>query len=227
MSSTCNASVDLCAIRVSKLTAAGAPLTGANNGYVTKAAIKLDIGVEVETGDEKTQKNGCGELLATLKDVDTIKGLTLAMDLIHLDAYLNEFLTGSDTFESGGNAIGFQFAAVGSTPSAVCVEGWSKAWQVDHQLVAPFTSPLATYIHWVFPNTQWVQGQLTAEHDIMVVPVSGTGKENSKITANGPFDDWPVAVAARGGVTRIGGWFFDSSIPTPTCLKIPVTSAAS
>lgn len=227
MSSTCNASVDLCAIRVSKLTTGGAPRTGSTNGYVTDAAIKIDIGVEVETGDEKTQKNGCGVLMATLKDPDTIKGLTLAMDLIHLDAYLNEFLTGSDTFESGGNAIGFQFAAVGSQADFVCVEGWSKAWDVDHQLVAPFTTPNATYIHWVFPKTQWVQGKLTAEHDIMIVPVTATGTENSSITANGPFDDWPAAVAARGGVTRIGGWFFDSNIPTATCAKIPVTSAAS
>lgn len=227
MSSTCIASVDLCAIRVSKLTAGGAPLTGANNGYVSEGAIKLEIGVEVETGEEKTIKNGCGTLMSVLKDPDTSKGLTLATDLSQLDAYLNEMLAGSQTFTSGGNAIGFQFAAVGSTPTPVCFEAWSKAWEVDRQLVAPFTTPNPTYIHWVFPNTQWVQGQLTAEHDIAVVPLTATGKENPQITANGPFDDWPAAVAAVGGVTRIGGWFYDSAIPAVTCDRIAVTSTAS
>lgn len=227
MTSTCFASVDLCGIRVAKLTAAGAPLTGANNGYISDAPIKLDINVIVETGEEKTVKNGCGAVMATLKDPDTIKRVELAMDLSLLDAYLNEILVGSQTFSSGGNAIGSQFPAVGSTPGPVCFEALSKAWDVDQQAVPAFTSPDPAYIHWVFPFTRWAQGQSTLEHDITVWPVTAIGSGNSQITANGPFDDWPAAVAAAGGVTRIGGWFFDPNTFTADCDWVSVTSAAS
>lgn len=139
-----------------------------------------------------------------------------------------EIMTGASVISSGGNAIGFQFPAVGAEPPPVCFEAWSKAWSGDSQVVAPFTDPLATYIHWVFPYTRWVQGAFTMEHDLMIVPVTGKGRENASITANGPFDDWPTAVANAGGITRIGGWFYDDSLPNnDSCTYIEVTSAAS
>jgi hypothetical protein len=227
MSSTCVASVDLCAVRVASLTEAGAPDTGADNGYVTDAAIKLDVTVELETGDELVQKNGCGAICAVLREPDLIKGISLGTDLCQLDAELLALLTGSDTFTSGGNAIGSQFPAIGATPPPVCFEGWSKAWESGQQAVAPFTDPDPTYIHWVFPYTRWVQGALVVEHALQVVPVTGKGQENESITVNGPFDDWPTAIADQGGVTRIGGWFYDAAIPTVACNTIEVTSAAS
>lgn len=226
--STCYTSVDLCALRVAKLTTAGAPDTGADNGYVTDAAIKLGITVEVSAGQELEQKNGCGAICATLKEPDKIKRLTLDTDLCQLDAFLLEFMTGAPAFVDGsGNAIGQQFPAVGTEPPPVCIEAWSKAWDDDQQAVDPFTSPDATYIHWVFPFTRWVQAAFTLEHALVVIPVKGDGSENSQITANGPFDDWPTEIAAAGGVTHIGGWFFDDALPTVACEPIPVTSAAS
>lgn len=229
MASTCYTSIDLCAIRVAKLTTGGSPDTGATNGYQTGAAIKLEITVEIETGEEFTQKDGCGEICATFKEPDKIKRLSLAMDLCQLDALLLEFMTGASSFSSGGNIVGSQFAAVGTNPDPVCVEAWSKAWDNDQQAVVPFTSPDATYIHWVFPYTTWVQGNLVVEHNLMVVPVTGNGRENANITANGPFDDWPTAISNAGGITRIGGWFFDDALPADldACEAIAVTSAAS
>jgi hypothetical protein len=229
MSSTCITSLDLCAIRVAKLNAAsGAPVAGASNGYVSVAPQKLEVTVEVEKGDEKTVKNGCGALMAILNESDKIKSISFATDYCQLDAELMEIKTGAAVFSSGGNAIGYQLPAVGDEPPHVCFEAWSKAWDVDHQYISPFTDPDGTYIHWVFPNTQWVQDKFTLEHDLLVVPVNGKGSENPSITANGPFDDWPSAIANAGGVTRLGGWFFDDTIPAnDDCEYIAVTSAAS
>lgn len=225
--STCNTSLDLCGIRVAKLTSGGAPSTGASNGYFSDAPIKLQVTVTTEAGTDETQKNGCGALMATLQEPDKIKGIEFALDLCQLDAELLEIQTGGSVFVSGGNAVGAQLPAVGAEPPPVCFEGWSKAWDGDAQVVAPLTTPNATYIHWVFPFTRWVQGAFTLEHKLLVIPVTGKGSENTHITANGPFNDWPVAVTGAGGVTRLGGWFFDATLPTNSCTYVAVTSAAS
>lgn len=227
MASTCITSVDFCAVRVAKLTSAGAPSAGASNGYVSNDAITLTITVTLKTGDELEKVNGCGDICAVLNQPDQIKGLELSAEFCFLDAYLLELLTGASVFSSGGEAVGQQFAAVGSSADPVCFEGWSKAWDNDRQASPAFTSPNAAYIHWVFPFTRWVQGDQKLEHDFMTVPATAKGSENPNITGNGPFDDWPAVVAGQDGVTRIGGWFYDAVLPTATCDYVAVTSLAS
>jgi len=208
---TCYSSLQACLIRLSKLDASGAPLAGAANGYASTAVIDLTVAVEIEEGDEFTLRNACGEICATFKDVDRIKRLNLSLNLCQLDFYLIEFLTDADLFESGGVPVGFQYPSVSAAaPNGVCFEIWTKAWDGTEQATPTFTTPDVAYDHWVFPRTKWVMGDLTMENDLMVVPVEGTSEENSNITANGPFNDWPAAVAGAGGVTRVGGVFYDS-----------------
>src|SRR5690348_7071096 len=103
MTSTCISQLDICATRVASLTSAGAPLTGAGNGYVSVAQQKLEVTVEVEEGEESTEKNGCGALMATFSEPDKIKGISFAVDYTHLDAALTEIKTGAESFSSGGN----------------------------------------------------------------------------------------------------------------------------
>lgn len=225
----CFQPLDLCAARVTRLNAStGAPVPGAGNAVITNAPIKLDVGFDLEAGDDLVQKNGCGRIVSAFQDVDRLKSLKLAMDLTYLDAYLLELMTGSQVFSSGGNPIGFQSVAVGSDANApVCLEAWSKAWDNGSPAIPTFTSPNAAYIHWVFPKTTWHITDFTLEHGFMVVPIAGKGEENTRITANGPFDDWPAGVAGPGGITRTFGWFFDSNLPTATCGYTSVPSAAS
>jgi hypothetical protein len=228
VASTCITSVDLCAIRVSKVTEGGSPISGASNGYVSEAPISLGVTVTTEAGDDLTLENGCGAIMSTLQTPDQLKGLELELNLCQLDSYLISLLTGANLFTSGGDAVGFQFPSVGTSPDPVCFEGWSKAWtSTGAQLSHTFTTPNETWIHWVFPFTRWVQGDITMEHELMQVPVTGKGYENSRITVNGPFNDWPAAVAAQGGVTHLGGWFYDSAPPSATCNYVTVTSIAS
>lgn len=227
MTSTCYASVELAALRIATLTASGNPDTGAGKGYVTNAAIQMGVTVEVETGTEFTQKNGLGGICATLKQPDTVKRVTLALELCQLDSQLIAMMTGGTQVTSGGNTIGMLLPEVGSTPPPICVEAWTKAWDGGQQAVNAFTTPNASYFHFVFPFVQWAQGQFTMEEGFMVIPLNGSGSENSLITANGPFDDWPTPVANLGGITRIGGWWVDDDLPTAACAAIAVTSTAS
>jgi hypothetical protein len=215
---TCFASLQACALRVARLSAAGAPESGAENGYVSEAIIDLTVAVELTEGDEFEVKNGCGVICATFKDVDRIKRLNLTLNLCQLDFYLIDFLTEGGLIESGGLPVGFEYPSVtAAAQNGVSLEVWTKAWDGTEQAVPAFTSPNAAYNHWVFPKTKWVLGDITMENDLMVVPVTGFGEENSQITANGPFNDWPAAVANHGGITRVGGVFYDDTLPTATC----------
>lgn len=223
----CFSSLQAVAIRVAKLTAAGAPLTGGNNGYATDALIDVTAKVELSTGDEFTVKNGAGAVCATFKNCDNIKRLTLDMNLCQLDAYLLNFLTGAPLFTSGGNPIGWQYPSVtAGCPNGVSLEVWTKAWDATQQAVPAFTSPSAAFWHWVFPKTKWVQGDLKMENNIMVVPVTGTSEENASITANGPYNDWPAAVAGPGGITHVGGVFLDPALPALACAPITVPTGS-
>lgn len=230
MAGTCYTSLQLCALRVAQLNASGRPaVPGTNKGYVTDAAIKLDISMELRTGVDLEQQNGCGAVCAAFKQPDRVKRVNLAMDLCQFDAQLLGLLTGGGVISSGGNAIGYQMPpATGAVdPLPLCIEAWSKAWQGVSQAVPAFTTPNAAYIHWVFPFVQWTHGQMTIENSLMVVPVTGVGQENPNITVNGPFDDWPAAVVAANGIRQIGGWFLDPALPTVACNYINTTSAAS
>lgn len=219
----CFSSLQAVRMRLAKLTAAGAPMTGANNGYVSDALIDVTVKVEITAGDEFEQKNGSGNICAVFKDCDRIKRLTIDMNLCQLDANLISFLTGADLFTSGGNPIGWQYPSVSAAcPNGVALEVWTKAWDSTQQAVPAFTSPSVAYWHWVFPKTAFRLGDVKMDNSIMVVPVSGTGSENTSITANGPYNDWPAAVSGPGGVTRVGGVFLDSSIPTASCATITV-----
>lgn len=230
MAGTCFTSLQLCALRVAQLTSAGRPIVpGTNRGYVTDAAIKLDVSIVLRNGKDLEQQNGCGAVCAAFKQPDRIKRLDLAMDLCQFDAQLIALFTGGSVISSGGNAVGYQFPPTtgGVDPAPLCLEVWTKAWAGNSPAVPAFTSPNAAYIHWVFPWTQWVHGNFTMQDDLMVVPVAGQAQENPRITSNGPFDDWPAVVGTNDGIAEIGGWFLDPTLPAVTCNYINTTSAAS
>lgn len=230
----CFGSLQVCRIRVAKLTAGGAPLTGATNGYVSSALVQMTLGVELSEGADLEVKNGCGEICQTFKDCDKIKRLNLGLQLCQLDSILISYMTsGTNIVDLGGtgvgNSIGFEFpGTTDACPNGVSLEVWTKAWDSSQQATPPFLGgSTAAYFHWVFPRTKWQIGDLTFEDDFMAVQLDGFAEENDNLTANGPFDDWPADITARGGFTNVGGWFMDSSIPTASCAAVSVASAAS
>ena len=227
MASTCVSVLDVCAIRVAKLTESGAPLPGALNGYVSDAPITLSVTLTLEDGDDLVLKNGCGNIAATYQSPDLIKGVELNLELTDLDAELLGLLTGSTVFMDGGDAIGGALPEAGSSPPPVYFEAWSKAWQGDSQVSHTSTTPDATWIHWVFPLTRWTQGDIELSHDFAVIPVTGKGQGNKNATVDGVWDDFPVAVAAAGGITSPMGWFYDVAAPPAECDYVPVTTIPS
>jgi len=230
----CFPTLQLCALRVAKLLATGSPDDGTSNGYVTDALIKADIAVELEEGDDFTLKNGCGGICATFKDCDRVKRVNVDLELCNLDSALLSLLIGGTHFTDlagagVGNSIGYQLPDFDDPcPAPVSLEMWTKAWDGSVQATPPFAGGATNvYYHFVMPLCRFQLGDMTLENEFAHVPVSGFSQDNSKITSNGPFDDWPNDVRDRGGITTSLGWFMDSVLPTATCGFINVPSLAS
>jgi hypothetical protein len=224
--SECFASLQVCGIRVARLDAAGVGIPGAASGYISDAMISVDVGLEVTTGDDLEVKNGCGSLCAAFKDCDRLKRVTLGMSLCQLDTELIEILTGASTFTDSGEVIGLQLpSTTADCPVGASFEVWTKAWDGGEQGVATSVGG-ATYFHFVFPRTKWRVGNFTLENKFLEVKLEGFGEENSQITSNGPYNDWPTGVVNGGGVTHIGGWFYDDAPPTASCGYVTVPSGS-
>lgn len=230
MAANCIGSLQICRIRVAKLTPGGLPDEG-DNGYISDAIIQANIGVELETGDDFVLKNGCGNLCQTFKDCDRVKRVTIDMEFCQLDSELVGLLTDADTFFDGTDTIG---AVLPSSTDAcnpgVALELWTKAWDSNQQANASLIGGDPNdvlYFRWFFPYVRFQLGAMNLQNDILRIPVAGYGQENDDMPASGPFGDFPSTVVSAGGIVTAGGWFLDDDLPAAQCGYIPVPSPGS
>jgi hypothetical protein len=225
----CFSSVRLERVRIAQLdpTTLQASAT-ANTGYVIDSQVLLTVGTEIEAGEEFTQKNSGGRLCASLKENDLFKRVTLSLQVCNLDPVLESMLTGARLFNASGVPVGAQAPASNAAlTAAVCLEGWSRAWDGTQQAIPAVTSPNVAYHHWVFPYAHGFTVQdFDLNNGIHLFQYNGSGDENSAITLNGPFNDWPSSIADEGGVVGAYGHFFDSAIPSATCTRITPSAAS-
>lgn len=227
---TCFSSRQVCRLRVALLDSAGAPDSGASNGYVTKGFVSIETSPQVEEGEEVVVKDGCGDICLRYVDKDIVKGVNATINLCQLDAQLYWLLLGGTTFtESPSSDIfGGKMPAVASGGGPdLCLEWWTIAQDGASQATPDSTSNLPAYYHFVIPKISFSPGDTTYENGPAQFPVVGKGEENANITANGPFDDWPTEVANAGGIDSPWGWWLDSTLPDASCAFVEVTSAAS
>lgn len=212
----CFGSIQCCFLRWAAVTSAGAPSAGAQNGYVTDAIIQLGVGIELKEGVDAEQTNGCGALCQTFRTPDRIKRTTLSTELCQLDSALIQLMVGGSVITSGGNVMGYELPTVDDDPNdGGVLEVWSTAWDSDSQAVL---SGQAQRFHFVFPWSKFSPGQFTLESEnFLAFPMEGFSDPNPQVTVNGPYNDWPAYVSTFGGITASGGWFLDSTVPTPAC----------
>jgi hypothetical protein len=232
MSANCVGSLQVCRLRVAQLTAGGLPDSGSDTGYISDAIIQANISVELESGDDFVLKNGCGNLCQTFKDSDRVKRVNIDMELCQLDSELVGLLVGADTFvDMSNNTLGAALPSSTDTPSnGVALELWTKAWDSNQQANASLiggSSNDVLYFRWFFPFVRFQLGAMTLQNDILRIPVAGYGQENSDMPAEGPFQDFPTAVEAAGGIVTAGGWFLDDTMPEAQCGYISVPTVSS
>lgn len=123
------ASLQACALRVSRLAADGTTPAGATNMIVTGSLIKLEVKANLESGDDIVVKNACGGIYAAYKSGDVLKRYDLTLTMPSPDVELDEMLTAGSLVTSGGQSVGWSSPAVGGAPgNGVCLEVWAKAW---------------------------------------------------------------------------------------------------
>lgn len=222
----CYASRDILRLRVTRLTAIGAPRTGAGNGYVSDATVQIERTPRVEAGEQHIQKNGAGVICQQAQECDVIVGQDLTLQVCTNDLQLIGMLTGAVTPSDGTGVMGYLERGMDDgCQTPVCVEWWSYAWDGNAQAVI---GGAPQYWHRVVPFVTWVHAATTYARGLQVVTLNGKGSENARITTNGPYDDWPTAVSnADGLVNRSFGEWREATLPTAACSTITVSSAAS
>lgn len=222
----CYASKDILRLRVARLTATGAPLTGAGNGYVTDAAVQIERTPRVEEGENHIQRRGDGSICQSAQECDTIVGQDLTLQICTNDLVLIGMLTDALVPTDATGAMGYLERGLDDgCARPVCIEWWSYAWDGGAQ-ASIGGSP--QYWHRVVPKVTWVHAATTYARGLQVVTLNGKGSENANITANGPFDDWPAAIRnADGLINRSFGEWRESTLPAAACAAITVSSAAS
>lgn len=187
------------AIRLTRLQASGALVTGPSASYVTKKFVSLGFTPEYETGDEFTTKAADGSVCVTWKAPDTLKRVTLSIALCDPDPEFTEMIAGGTLLSSGGSSVGYKAPLVGvdATPNGVAIEVWSIA-NVNGRQAA--TNP---YWHWVFPYAQMHQaGERAIQNDLLATSFEGWGVGNVGFGDGPAAPLWPFAADAPVAYAR-------------------------
>lgn len=90
-------------LRLTKLNAAGGPLSGAGNGYTTDALVSIDFGLTYSTPTAVTQANGQGITCVSYTPPPSLKEGTISKLLVCTpDPHILEFCVGGHVITTGG-----------------------------------------------------------------------------------------------------------------------------
>ncbi len=202
-------SIQVCAMRATRLAADGTPLTGATDGYISKAPVVATLSPDYETGVELSVTNGCGTLGGYYKAPDQLKKYNITFELTDLDAELIEILTDEPIVSVGGSTVGKTALRVATcntvTRNGVALEFWSKKWDAC-------TVPTGDlYWHWFMPWAFLATGEYQMQNDFMHIPINGYLVESANFGVGSWSEGaWPDA----GGLDSSWGVVSDSFFPT-------------
>lgn len=202
-------------LRVVRLDACGAALTGAQPGASTGTVtsdgfIKIDFTPEYDAGVEYIQKNANGDLCVNEKDADRLKRMGVKISLCAVDPAAIEIMTGNRVITSAGQQIG---GAFDETPSDgnFALEVWSSLAGA-----ACATSGVPTTFMWLIP---WVQNMKVNAISIDNTPITLELEGNSKANPNygagraglwspvlGPLEHWAYQSTATAPPTPVAGY---------------------
>lgn len=214
-------SFQVCAVRATRLSSTGAPLTGATvtNGYIGKAPISVKLDPDAQAGVELTAQNGCGTLCGYYQQPEQLKKYKLSFMLCDLDHELIELLTDEPVVTVGGQTVGHTAKRVGACSNnvrnGVALEFWSKKWN-------SCSNPAGDqYWHWFFPRAFLSTGSYEMKNDFMQVPLDGYIQENPNFGLGGwTSAAWP---SGAGSLVSLFGVVSESVLPTATNTYVAVT----
>jgi hypothetical protein len=186
------ASVRGVALRVSRLDADGKPAVGTDcDSYVSTGFISFTFTPEYSEGDEVEIKNAAGEVCVYYKMPDSLKNMTLGLELCDPDPVLTQLLVGGVVLSSvasgdactppgaeAGDAVAVGYASekqgVEANPYGVAIEVWATA------VVNGKSAPGCPYWHYLIPYAKMkLDGDRVVENGNLATVFAGTGGGNA------------------------------------------------
>jgi hypothetical protein len=227
------ASVQGLALRITPLLETGLPDTtqGASKlYYVTRQFLSVGFTPEYEDGDEITEKNADGTICVQYKAKDTLKQVTLNLNICAPEPEVYALLAGGTKLTDATNSnaiVGWQAPVVGSEGAPpVCLEVWSRA-VVKGKM--PVDYP---YWHWVFPQASLrLTGDRTLENGLLANTFDGfgVGNEAASTALQAYLPGWNWSTASPFQYARVAalptetvGW---GPVPPPAPAPVQLTSS--
>jgi hypothetical protein len=218
MAIECASTVEICAVRATRLDTDGTVSPDADNVYVVQDVIQLQFTPNIREGEERELIGGCGGCpIASKTDDDSLRRFDLELQSGRLEPGLIEMLTGGTVIEDTNGPIGFLFGEkreCGVAQPRVAFEAWSKRWTADDE-----QDPAYPWWHWVWPSVAWVPGQNTLQADFGPVVLTGKSRVNTS-WGSGPYGDQPASTEGA----QLGVWASAGDLPTATCDYSTVTT---
>lgn len=225
---TCVSSIQILALRASKLDINGQALAGANSGYISGSLISGQIGVDIEQGVEIVKKAGDDSVCINFRGNDYIKRAAITLALCTLDSELLQILIGSQRIINGSTTIGGRTLAIAEpAPNGCALELWTRAWNGSNPAQPSVLGTSNAYWHWVFPKCKFQLDPTDLKDDAADIGVKGFGYENARMNIDGPYNDWPSSVGSSGGFQSAMGWFLDTTLPAAQCGFVTVPAQGS
>jgi len=174
-------------LRVARLSATGAPVSGAGNGYQTDGIIQLQETPEIDNGTDIEVTLANGEKCVNVPGQPTIKWKNLELTICGVEDELFELIAGNLLIQSGGNTIGNADPDLGAiaNPYGISLELWQK------MMVGGSQDPTYPWARHIWPKTYgWVKGQATVLNGHTGWIFTGKATENPGMPSDGPFNDW-------------------------------------
>lgn len=218
MDDKCPGIIQFCRTRVTLLNADGSPASGPDNYYVSEKAVSLAVTSDIEEGQRRTIRSGCGCNVLTHRSSDQLLGYTFELvDGVWEPAMFSLMLGYDALLDEGGTAIiGYNVdaddlsASCGVDQRIVALEAWAYAWDGSGQ-----DADLGA-IHFVWPKTKWQVAPTTLSEEATTPTLTGFSERNDNWTnvhGDGPTD----------GTTAVVPNFFAqfmeaiSDLPTASC----------
>jgi hypothetical protein len=208
MAICCPKSIKACAMRITRQNECDIALDPLvpNSRIQSAGFMELNLSPDVESGEDITTKNGCGDICIRDKDCDRLKGFEVELKLCGVPLPVIEMLTGATLLsDDQGNFTG---AVMRESKDAACepskaLEFWSK--NADKGVCSVDGTTQNLYIHWVLPRViNWeISGGLNFTTGPLEITLMGYAENNPLWFPSYPGVDFPSYVPGGGDPTSV------------------------
>jgi hypothetical protein len=208
-------------LRLTALDECGVPDTvGTCASIVTEGFITVTWSLEVEEGEEYTQKNAWGDFCISEKDSDRIKWVNVSFSLCEIDPGILQMVGGGNAVTNGADTIGATFGQE-PNPLAFGVEVWTKMAGAG---ACSGGTPEWGYFVTPYVRNGMLDGDITVENGPLSSGLKGEAIGASDAWGVGPYGDNPMLNVAGFPAGDIFGLVTTTVQPpavTVGCVALP------